>query len=76
MSLKILVIGDIANIAQTISKYTDSEIHIINFFKDGAGKFTYESDVETFSNYKISDHVRRINEIADDYYLCLTMGTG
>jgi len=76
MTLKVLVIGDIANIAQTISRYTNSEIHIINFFKDGAGKFTYENDVETFSNYKISDHVKRVNEIADDYDVCLTMGTG
>ena len=76
MVLKILAIGDIGNIIHTISKYTKAEIHIINFFKDGAGTYTYEKDVETFSNYKISDHVKRVNEIADDYDVCLTMGTG
>ena len=76
MTLKVLVIGDIGNIIHTISKYTKAEIHIVNFFKDGAGTYTYEKDVETFSNYKISDHVKRIDEIADDYDVCLTMGTG
>ena len=76
MVLKILVIGDIGNIIHTISKYTKAEIHIINFFKDGAGTYTYEKDVETFSNYKISDHVKKVNEIADNYDVCLTMGTG
>ena len=76
MTLKVLAIGDIGNIIHTISKYTKAEIHIINFFKDGAGTYTYEKDIETFSNYKISDHVKRINEIADDYDVCLTMGTG
>ena len=76
MTLKVLVIGDIGNIIHTISKYTKAEIHIVNFFKDGAGTYTYEKDVETFSNYKINDHVKRIDEIADDYDVCLTMGTG
>ena len=76
MVLKILAIGDIGNIIHTISKYTKAEIHIINFYKDGAGAYTYEKDVETFSNYKIKDHVKRVNEIADDYDVCLTMGTG
>ena len=76
MVLKVLAIGDIGNVMHTISKYTKAEIHIINFFKDGAGEFTYERDVEVFSNYKISDHVKRVNEIADEYDVCLTMGTG
>jgi len=37
LSLKVLAIGDIGNILQTLRKYTKAEIHIINFFKDGAG---------------------------------------
>ena len=76
MVIKVLAIGDVGNIIHTISKYTKSEIHIINFFKDGAGNYTYENDVETFSNYKINDHVKKINEIADEYDVCITMGTG
>ncbi len=76
MAIKVLAIGDVGNIIHTISKYTKSEIHIINFFKDGAGNYTYENDVETFSNYKINDHVKKINEIADEYDVCITMGTG
>ena len=60
MVIKVLAIGDVGNIIHTISKYTKSEIHIINFFKDGAGNYTYENDVETFSNYKIKDHVKKI----------------
>ena len=76
MAIKVLAIGDVGNIIHTISKYTKSEIHIINFFKDGAGNYTYENDVETFSNYKINDHVKKIDEIADEYDVCITMGTG
>ena len=76
MAIKVLAIGDVGNIIHTISKYTKSEIHIINFFKDGAGNYTYENDVETFSNYKINDHVKKINEIAEEYDVCITMGTG
>tara|TARA_B100000029_G_C17592358_1_gene962962 strand:- start:1469 stop:2668 length:1200 start_codon:yes stop_codon:yes gene_type:complete len=76
MTLKVLAIGDVGNIIHTISQYTKSEIHIVNFFKDGAGTYTYEKDVETFSNYKIKDHVKKINEIADQYDVCITMGTG
>ena len=43
MVIKVLAIGDIGNYLVTISKYVKkSKIHIINFVKDGAGKFTYE----------------------------------
>ena len=43
MVLKILVIGDIGNIIHTISKYTKAKIHIINFFKDGAGRLKFKT---------------------------------
>ena len=76
MTLRVLAIGDIGNILQTLRKYTKAEIHIINFFRDGAGIFTYEKDVETFPNYKVKDHLKRVNEIADDFDVCITMGTG
>lgn len=77
MTIKVLAIGDIGNVLQTIRKYTKkSEIHIINFSKDGAGIYTYADNVETFQTYKVSDHVKKINEIADNYDICITMGTG
>ncbi len=76
MTLRVLAIGDVGNIMSTLQKYTKAEIHIINFFKDGAGVFTYEKDIETFSNYKVKDHLKKINEIARDYDVCITMGTG
>ena len=77
MTIKVLAIGDVGNILQTIKKFTKkSEIYIINFHKDGTGIYTYADDVETFPNYKVSEHVKRINEIKDNFDICITMGTG
>ena len=75
--IKVLAIGDIGNYLVTISKYVKkSKIHIINFAKDGAGKFTYDENYELFENYKVVDQVKKINEIKKDYDLALVMGTG
>lgn len=77
MTIKVLAIGDIGNILQTIRKFTKkSEIYIINFSKDGAGVYTYADNIETFQTYKVTDHVKRINEIKDKFDICITMGTG
>ena len=77
MTLKILVIGDIGNYFKTISKYVkNSEIHIINFPKDGAGVFTYDEDYDLFENYKVIDQVKKINKIKNGFDLALVMGTG
>ena len=77
MVIKVLAIGDICNLMVTISKYTKkSEIHLINFPKDGAGIFTYEDGVELFSSWKVSDQVKKINEIADKFDICITTGIG
>jgi glycosyltransferase involved in cell wall biosynthesis len=76
MTIKVLAIGDIGNILQTLQKYTKADIHVINFFKDGAGQYTYEKNIETFSNYKVTDHIKKINQISQDYDVCITMGTG
>jgi len=75
--LNILVIGDVGNYFQTVSKYVKkSKIHIINFPKDGAGKFTYDENYELFENYKVKDQVKKIDEIKRNYDLVLVMGTG
>ena len=75
--LKILVIGDIGNYFQTIRKYVkNSKIHIINFPKDGFGKFTYDEDYELFENYKVVEQVKKINSIKNNFDVCVVMGTG
>ena len=77
MVLKILAIGDVGNYIKTLSKFTKkSEIHIINFPKDGAGIYTYDENVELFENYKVVDQVYKINQIKNKFDLCLVMGTG
>ena len=77
MVIKILAIGDIGNIIYTLSKYTKkSKIHLINFVKDGAGTYTYADNVELFDTYKVSEQVKKINEIKHNFDICITMGTG
>lgn len=62
---------------KTISKHTKkSEIHLINFPKDSAGIYTYADGVELFETYKVSRHVKRVNEIKDNFDVCVTMGVG
>lgn len=61
----------------TLSRYTKkSKIHLINFPKDGAGVYTYTNGVELFETYKVSNHVKKINEIKDKFDICITMGVG
>ncbi|MGQ0376495.1 MAG: hypothetical protein ACT4OW_03200 [Nitrososphaerota archaeon] len=77
MTINVLAIGDIANVMKTISKFTKkSKIYLINFPKDGAGVFTYADDIELFESYKVSKQVKKINEIKDNFDICITMGTG
>ena len=77
MVINVLAIGDVGNIISTLSKFTKkSKIHIINFPKDGAGVFTYNENVETFENYKVKDHVEKINSIKNNFDIAITMGTG
>ena len=77
MVLKILAIGDVGNYIKTLSKFTKkSKIRIINFPKDGAGIYTYDENYELFENYKVSDQVKKINQIKEDFDLAVVMGTG
>jgi len=74
--IKVLAIGDIGNIVRTLTKFTKkSKIHLIQYPKDGSGVFTYYDDVETFENWKVLDNIKKINEIKDDYDICLTIGS-
>ena len=72
MTIKILAIGDVANIIRTIKKYSKFEIHLINYPKDGAGKFTYQDGAELFESSKVKEQVKKINQIKNDFDVCLT----
>ena len=72
-----LLIGDVGNYFQTVSKFVKkSKIHIVNFPKDGVGIYTYDENYELFENYKVRDQVKKINKIKKNFDLALVMGTG
>lgn len=73
--MKVLAIGDIGNIVRTIQKYSKSEIHLINYPKEGSGNFIYPENVELFESWKVSDNVKKINQIKDEYDICLATGS-
>ena len=76
MVIKVLAIGDVGNIIRTIQKYTKkSKIHLINYPRDGSAVFTNPDNVESFRTWKVKEHVDKINEIKDDFDICLTMAT-
>ena len=73
MVIKVLAIGDVGSIIRTIRKYTKkSEIYLINYPQDGSGVFTAPDDVELFKTWKVREHVKKINEIKDNFDICLT----
>ena len=73
MVIKVLAIGDVGSIIRTIRKYTKkSEIRLINYPQDGSGVFTAPDDVELFNTWKVQEHVKKINEIKDNFDICLT----
>jgi glycosyltransferase involved in cell wall biosynthesis len=76
MRLKVLAIGDVGNIIRTIQKHTKkSKIHLINYPRDGAAKFTNPDNIESFKTWKVKEHVKKINEIKNDYDVCISMAT-
>jgi len=76
MVIRVLAIGDVGNIIRTIQKYTKkSKIHIINYPRDGAATFTNPEDIEIFETWKVKEHVNKINEIKNDFDVCIVMAT-
>ncbi len=66
MVVRVLSIGDTANFMQVLSKFVKrSEIHVINFPLQGASKHVYSKNVEFFDSRKISDCLKKINEIKE-----------
>ena len=76
MTIKVLAIGDVGNVIRTIQKYTKkSKIHLINYPRDGSAKFTNPENIESFKTWKVKEHVKKINEIKNDYDICISMAT-
>lgn len=75
MVLRILAIGDIANNIPQIRKFVKkSKIFLINFPIKGVDHFVYHSDnIEFFDSLKISRQVKKINEIKNDFDICIAM---
>ena len=73
MVIKVLAIGDVGNTIRTLQKLVKkSEIHLINYPRDGSAFFVNVDDVKLFKTRKVREQVKRINEIKDDYDICLT----
>ena len=77
MVIKVLAIGDIANVMKSLSKITKkSKIHIVNFPKDGAGIFIHDDNVDRFLSWKVKEQVEYINKIKNNFDICIVMGVG
>tara|TARA_Y100001949_G_scaffold111028_1_gene93935 strand:- start:1148 stop:2353 length:1206 start_codon:yes stop_codon:yes gene_type:complete len=69
----VLAIGDVGSIVRTIRKYVKkSEIHLINYPKEGTALFTNADDMELFKSRKVIEQVKKINQIKDEFDICLT----
>ena len=76
MPIKVLAIGDVGNVVRTLQKYSKkSKIRLIKYPIDGSATFTDPDNIETFKTWKVKEHVQKINEIKDDYDVCLTMSS-
>jgi glycosyltransferase involved in cell wall biosynthesis len=76
MVLKILAIGDLSNNIAMFKKFTKSDIHLINFPWDGPSKVIDVRDgVEFFKSVKVKDVLKRINEIKNEFDICIAMSS-
>ena len=76
MALKVLAIGDLSNNITMFKKFTKSDIQLINFPWDGPSKvIDVKNDVEFFKSLKIKDILKRINEIKNEFDICIAMSS-
>lgn len=75
MTIRILAIGDLANNIVILRKYVKkSKIHLINFPWEGHGaSIDATEDVEFFDSLKTANQVKRINEIKENFDLCMVI---
>ena len=76
MVLRVLAIGDLSNNITMFKKFTKSDIHLINFPWDGPSKvIDIKDDVEFFESVKVKDVLKRINEIKNEFDICIAMSS-
>ena len=76
MVLKVLAIGDLSNNITMFKKFTKSNIRLINFPWDGPSKVIDAKDgVEFFKSVKVKDVLKRINEIKNEFDICIAMSS-
>jgi len=72
--MKILAIGDTADNIYTLQKFAKNfSIHLINFPRKQAALKTLSDEVEFFDSLLIHKQVKKIEEIKEDYDICLVM---
>ena len=77
MTIRVLGIGDVGNQTTVLRKFLKkSKIHLIAFPREGNALSTYADDMEFFSSYKVTENLKKINEIKDDFDICLTTFAG
>tara|TARA_B100001540_G_C15799629_1_gene639315 strand:+ start:588 stop:1790 length:1203 start_codon:yes stop_codon:yes gene_type:complete len=76
MTLKVLAIGDLSNNIVMFKKFVESDIHLINFPWDGPSKvMDIKKDVEFFKGSKVKENLERINEIKNNFDICIAMSS-
>lgn len=75
MTIRILAISDLVNNVIILRKYVKkSKIHLINFPWEGKGaSIDVTEDVEFFNSLKTADQVKQINEIKENFDLCMVV---
>lgn len=74
MTIKILAIGDTANVITDLKKYASNmEITLIDF-KERAKTLIKDEDTEILGKYSLFRHLKKINSIKSKYDLVLVMG--
>ncbi|RZD48633.1 MAG: hypothetical protein CXT78_01010 [Thaumarchaeota archaeon] len=72
--MKVLAIGDTADNIYTLQKFAKNfSIYLINFPRKQAGIKTLSDEVEFFDSLLIHKQVKKIEEIKEEYDICLVM---
>jgi len=72
--MKILAIGDTADNMYTLQKFAKNfSIHLINFPRKQAALKTLSENVEFFDSLLIHKQVKKIEEIKDEFDMCIVM---
>jgi len=74
---QVLAIGDLSNNIVMFKKFIKkSQIHLINFSWEGPSTvMDTKKDVEFFNTSKVSEIVKKINQVKDDYDICIAMSS-